>query len=158
MEYIDNQVLHATEYADCFIHIGNQDIYEYGTKEYQREYENYIKTKQDDFKEKYESEQAKEALARLDEKTLKSFEKLSVIFSIKSIYLSKELGEIESYLNEINKEIFKNRPTQDHDNDEPTDDYIYRLVEHFRINKEKVNNAIADTKEVAAKDLLLSSK
>ncbi|MEZ8885910.1 hypothetical protein AB4511_05275 [Vibrio sp. 10N.222.54.F6] len=57
-EYVNNQVTYLGEYTDCFIYIGGTG-YELEDEEYQKSYEEHVKSEQRQFSEKYESTEAK---------------------------------------------------------------------------------------------------
>ncbi|KAA1220794.1 hypothetical protein F0Q18_18705, partial [Vibrio cholerae] len=74
-EYIEDQVAYLTDYTDSFIYIGSS-IYDFEDQEYQKSYEEYVKSEQRAFREKYETQEANLARQELSTKTKKSFKNL----------------------------------------------------------------------------------
>ncbi len=127
-EYIEDQVAYLTDYTDSFIYIGSS-IYDFEDQEYQKSYEEYVKSEQRAFREKYETQEANLARQELSTKTKKSFKNLESVFSIKSIYLAPKLGDIETLLGKLRHKLYDNQPTQD--DHEATDDFLNRLIRHY---------------------------
>ncbi len=154
-EYIEDQVAYLTDYTDSFIYIGSS-IYDFEDQEYQKSYEEYVKSEQRAFREKYETQEANLARQELSTKTKKSFKNLESVFSIKSIYLAPKLGDIETLLGKLRHKLYDNQPTQD--DHEATDDFLNRLIRHYISSGESVDDIIASTKKLAMDDLKLITK
>ncbi|EMK3270761.1 hypothetical protein V8036_000027 [Vibrio parahaemolyticus] len=154
-EYIDDQIAYLTDYTDSFIYVGSS-IYDFENKEYQKSYEEFVESEQQAFREKYETQEATLARQELSTKTKKSFKNLESVFSIKSIYLAPELGDIETLLGELRNKLYEKQPTQDHY--EATDDFLDRLIAHHVSSGESVDDIITLTKNLAMDDLKLTTK
>lgn len=154
-EYIEEQIEYLTDYMDSFIYIGSS-IYDSKDEEHQKSYEEHVKSEQQAFNEKYESQPARSARQELSANTKKSFKNLESVFSIKSIYLDQQLGSIEAPLGELRHKLYDAQPKQGAHED--TDDFLERLIGHYKTSGKAVDDIITSTKNLAINDLKLSTK
>lgn len=154
-EYVDNQVTYLEGYTDCFIFIGGT-VYEMEDEEYQKSYEEHVRSEQRQFSEKYESTEAKKKRQELSDNTRKSYTKLERVFSIKSIYIDPELSRIEALLSKLRHRLYDDQPKQEAE--DFIGDFIERLIEHYVKTGELINEIIVLTRELATEDLKLSTK
>ncbi|CAK1756964.1 DNA repair protein [Vibrio crassostreae] len=153
-EYIDKQVAYLADYTDCFVHLGCLS-YDFEDEEYQKSYEEHVKSEQGAFREKYESQTAEAERQLLSDNTRQSFKNLESVFSIKSIYLDPELKGIEALLNELRHKLYDAQPKQD--SSEGTDEFLDSLIGHHIKSGELVSDIIVLTKDLAIEDLKLSA-
>lgn len=154
-EYVDNQVTYLRDYTDCFIYIGGT-AYEFENEEYQKSYEEHIKSEQKQFAEKHESNEAKKQGQELYDNIRKSYAKLESVFSIKSIYLNSKSNKIEEDLSNLRQWLYNDQPTREPE--EFTDDFIERLIEYYMKIGDHINGIIKLTREQASDDLKLSAE
>lgn len=154
-EYIEEQIAYLSDYTDSFIYIGGSS-YDFEDETYQKSYEEHVKSEQQTFHEKYESQEALTARQDLSANTKKSFKNLESVFSIKSIYLDPELEQIKALLGDLKHKLYEAQPEQD--DNEYTADFLDRLITHHMSSGKAVDNIITSTKSLAMNDLKLSTK
>lgn len=155
-KYLEKYIDYLSNYAECFIHISYSSDGPYESpheEEHHRSYQEYIKTEQEDFNKKYESESSKSERQDLENKTKESVSKLESLFSTKSMYFHLDLKEIESGVLKLKHEIFSKDFT--HETEEHLSDFFDRMIGHHEKCKESVSDLICIAKKLAIKDLNL---
>lgn len=152
-KYADEQVLYMNDYLYSFIHIGCNSG-ESESEEHYQSYVQYIADEQDAFEKKYNSETAVQASKELSNNMRQSFVNLENVFSIKSLYLDPEINNVESSLSNLRAKLYDENVSQ---GEEDIGDFLESVVEYHKSCGVIINGIIAETRELALKDLKLEN-
>ena len=140
----------TSDYAEAYVRIGYSGEYD---EEYDKAYTSYIESEQLEFEKKYHSESALKNRSAIENDVKGRLKVIEVTLQRKSIYLSMELADIRTSINEIYTQAFEEHLTQDEYED--TDDFLERQIAHYQKTSELLDNVISKLESIAVKDLKL---